>query len=218
MPGPPATPRPRPVAVPHRVSEYAPPMSPPAPGLPEPVPSPRTPLPEHPPPVRKEVAPGAPNLQLPPHRNKLQRIADQVEGAAEDVRAVASLATEYVEEKTEALKARVKWLELKAEAVEIKVRSWLPAVPLLLGAAIVLLLTLAFFFSALIEEFLLPLEYLWSLTLGYLFTGLLLIAVALVLHAVFRKKVLREKRDQVRESARRPPPADRPPPATEPTR
>jgi hypothetical protein len=132
-----------------------------------------------PPPVPIEAAPPQPqaSLALPPHRGKLERIQDHVNGAIENLRA-------WVELRIALLQREV---ELKLKETEEKAKFGAIMGVLAAVGALFLLLTLGFALASLFE--LLGVTQLPALALGYLVVTLLLFGAAGVayLRSPFRK-------------------------------
>lgn len=127
---------------------------------------------------RSVAPPASPRLALPPHRGKLERIQDHVNGAVENLRA-------WVELRVALLQREV---ELKLHEAEQKAKFGVAMGVLAAVGALFLLLTLGFALAALFAVLgaaLLP-----ALALGYLTVTALLFAAAGVayLRSPFRKK------------------------------
>ena len=124
------------------------------------------------------VAPSDPatvRLQLPPHRNKIERVSDHVNGIVDDVKALAQLSADFVQAKVATVQAKVHELQQRIEKAQFLLQSgWLFAV-LALCALLLLVLMAAFGMSALAERLFFDGKYLLSLMVGFFSTAVLLV-------------------------------------------
>jgi hypothetical protein len=132
-------------------------------------------------------------LQLPPHRNKVQRISDHVAGIADDVKALAQLSSDFVQAKVQTVQAKVHEVQQRVENFQYQLQTkWLLGV-LGLCALLLFVLMLAFGMSAAVERLFFDGRYLLSLMLGFASTAVLLILIG-VGHMLFMQRKIRRQK------------------------
>ena len=204
---PPAVAPAAPPARPGAASPYAPPLpaeppraAPPRPyGTPPRVTPPSAFAPPPPPQTLEEwagkipVAPPDPStvrLQLPPHRNKLQRVSDHVNGIVDDVKVLTQLSADYVQAQVATAKAKVHEVQQRVENFQYQLETkWLLGV-LALCALLLFVLMAAFGMSALAEKLFFDGRYLVSLMVGFATTAVLLIVIGVV-HMMYMQRKIR---------------------------